>query len=376
MDPVPIPEGSVALLAVYAGIALSVSFLCSLLEAALLSVRTVELADRAESGEVDAKRLLAIKENQVADALAAILTLNTIANTIGAALAGAEAGRLWGGEKLWVISLVSLFTATLAFGILILSEIVPKTLGTVYASKLVGFVSRAVSAMMWALQPVLFLTRGVTRLLTRDSSSSVNAPSRGEILAMVAMAAREGALGADDSRLLANVLRYNEIVVDDVMTPRTVVCMLPQETTIGELLRDESCLVYSRLPLFDDKRDNVTGYVLQREVLVAATRGTDHSMPLERFARPACFIPQGQTVGRVLRRLIEQREHMGLVTDEYGGISGIVTLEDLVETTLGVEILDESDRVADLRAEAAKLRERRLESRRRWQEALESKSNE
>ncbi len=375
MDPVPIPEGSLTLLAVYAGIALGVSFLCSLLEAALLSVRTVELADRAGSGDVNANRLLTIKERQVDDALAAILTLNTIANTIGAAMAGAEAGRLWGGQQVWLISLVSLFTAALAFGILILSEIVPKTLGAVYASKMVGFVSRAVSAMMWGLQPVLFLTRSVTRLLTRNSNN-VNAPSRGEILAMVAMAAREGALGADDSRLLANVLRYNEIVVDDVMTPRTVVCMLPQETTIGELLRDESNLVYSRLPLFDDKRDNITGYVLQREVLVAATRGSDHSMPLKRFLRPACFIPQGQTVGSVLRRLIEQREHMGLVTDEYGGISGIVTLEDLVETTLGVEILDESDRVADLRAEAAKLRERRLASRRSWQEALEKKSHE
>jgi CBS domain containing-hemolysin-like protein len=352
-----------------------VSFLCSLLEAALLSVRTVELVDRAGSGDGSAQRLLAIKEERIDDALAAILTLNTVANTIGAALAGAEAGRLWGGEKIWLVSLVSVFTAALAFGILVFSEIVPKTLGAVYASKMVGFVSRAISAMMWSLRPVLFLTRGVTGLLTRDASNA-KAPSRGEILAMVAMAAREGALGADDSRLLANVLRYNEIVVDDVMTPRTVVCMLPQETTVGELLSDENCLVYSRLPLFDGSRDHVTGYVLQREVLVAAARGTDHATPLKRFLRPACFIPEGQTVGRVLRRLIEQREHMGLVTDEYGGISGIVTLEDLVETTLGVEILDESDRVADLRAEAAKLRERRLASMRQWHQPLAADHDE
>jgi len=363
------PQGSLALLALYAGTALGVSFLCSLLEAVLLSVRRVELIGRASAGERGAQRLLVLKETQIDDALAVILTLNTIANTIGAALAGAEAGLLWGGDRLWWISLVSLFTALLAAGILILSEIVPKTLGAIYASHMVGFVARTIHLMIFMLRPVLFLTRGVTRLLTRGKGEPPST-SRGEILAMVAMAARDGGLGAHDSRLLASVLRYNEIVVDDVMTPRTVVTMLAQSQTVGDLVSDESSLVFSRIPLFEGNRDRITGYILQREVLIAATRGIDPQTPVSRFSRPAVFIPEGQPVGRVLRRLIEQREHMALVTDEYGGISGLVTLEDLVETTLGVEILDESDRVVDLRAEAAKLREQRLEAARAWRRSL------
>lgn len=370
MDNIPIaPAGSLGMLALYAGLALGISFLCSLLEAALLSVRVVELAGRAENGEVGASRLLAIKERSLDDALAAILTLNTIANTIGAALAGAEAGRIWGGQQMWFVSVVTVFTAALAAGILVLSEIVPKTIGAVYASQLVGFVSRTVSLMIWLLRPVLFVTGSITRLLTNDERGG-QALSRGEVVAMVNMAARDGALDKDDSHLLASVLRQAEIIVEDVMTPRTVVTMLPQKTTIGAFLAGEKNRVHSRIPIFEDSRDNVTGYVLQRDVLIAAAEGASPETPIATFARPALFIPEGLNVGRVLRRLIEQHEHMGLVTDEYGGLSGIVTLEDLVETTLGVEIIDESDRVVDLRAEAAKLREQRLEGMRRWRQAL------
>lgn len=373
MDSSTLVSGSFGLLALYAGFALGVSFLCSLLEAALLSVRVVELSGRAESGEESARRLLDIKQHRLDDALAAILTLNTVANTIGAALAGAEAGRLWGNQQVGVVSFLSvsfvtLFTAALAGGILIMSEIVPKTLGALYASRLVGFVSRMVAVMTWSLKPLLFVTRSITRLLSRGRATPTM--SRGDVEAMVNMATRDGALDEGDSRLLASVLRQAEIVVEDVMTPRTVVTMMPQSTTIGDFLRNENSRVYSRIPIFDRSHDDVSGFVLQRDVLVAAAEGAEPDTPIATFARPALHIPEGLTVGRVLRRLIEKREHMGLVTDEYGGLSGVVTLEDVVETTLGVEIIDESDRVVDLRAEADKLRQQRLEGMRRWRQAL------
>ncbi|RMH21482.1 MAG: DUF21 domain-containing protein [Acidobacteria bacterium] len=353
------------LLLIYAFGALSVSFFCSLLEASLLSSRLVTLVERKKAGDRGAELLLDIKEHRLDDAISSILTLNTIANTIGATLAGAQAKVVFGDNRLiGVVTAVGVFTASLSLGVLIFSEIIPKTLGAVYASRLIGFVGRAVAALIWLLKPFLLLTRLITRLLTPAGKLGTGI-SRSELVAMIGLAAREGALPLSESRVLDNVLRYNEIKVDDVMTPRTVIAMLPEDTPVRDFLRDEESRVFSRIPLYRGDRDDVTGYVLQREVLSAAARD-DLDSPLARFKRPALFLPEGQPVGRVLRRMIEQREHLALVTDEYGGVSGLVTLEDLVETILGVEILDEYDRVADLRAEAAKLRQQRLEAMRRF----------
>ncbi len=339
------------LLLVYVGGALSVSFLCSLLEAALLSARIVTLAERKEAGDRGATRLLFLKQERIDDAISSILILNTVANTIGATLAGAQATVVF--RSIWI----GWFSFVFTLMILVFSEIIPKTLGTVFAAQLVGFVAGTLQVLIWLLKYPLILTRLLTRFLTRKKQASI---SRGELAAMITLATREGTLPAADSRVVANVLRYHEIKIEDVMTPRTVVTMLPAEASIAELLADENCRVFSRIPLFEGTPDNAVGYILQREVLTAAARGDERSTPLDRFLRKALYLPEGQTVGRALRRMTEGREHLALVTDEYGGISGLVTLEDLVETTLGIEILDESDRVADLRAEAIKLRDKRL----------------
>ncbi|MEM1202830.1 MAG: CNNM domain-containing protein [Acidobacteriota bacterium] len=348
------------LLFVYVGFALVVSFVCSILEATLLASRVVELEARKEKGDKGAEKLLVLKGKRVDDAISAILVLNTVAHTAGVAGAGIQAAKVWPPDdpntsKLFV-GLV--FPLVLTILILVLTEIIPKTLGAVYASRLTGTVARVLGFLVWIMTPVLYLTRLITGVFTPHHGPK--RVSRAELSTMVAMAAREGTLKDDDSRLVSNVLRSHEILVEDVMTPRTVIAMLPNDATVRELLDDEACRSFSRIPVHGDDRDHVVGYVLQREVLAQAARGLDPETPIERFRRPALFLDEGLPVDQAMRKIIEGREHMALVNDGYGGISGLVSLEDLLETLLGTEILDEYDRVADLRSEAARLRDRRL----------------
>jgi len=355
------------LLFIYAGLALSISFVCSLLEATLLSARVVELAERKERGDRAAALLLDIKQNRIDDAISAILAVNTVANTIGAALAGAQAGRVFGdravGFVVFSITWVVLFTIGLTLGVLIFSEIVPKTVGAVHGSRLTKIVAPLIEILTRLLRHPLKATGFITRLLTRGEKPVV---TRREVAAVAEMAARDGTLPQEAHDLVSSALFHYEIRVEDVMTPRTVATMLPASTTVGDFLDNENCRIFSRIPIYEGDVDSVVGLVLQRDVLAAAAQGESKSTPISKFRRPAIFLPEGQPVGRVLRRLIEDREHLALVTDEFGGISGLVSMEDLVETTLGVEILDESDRVADLRTEASKLREARLERLHDW----------
>lgn len=347
-------------LVLYVATALCASFACSLLEAALLSSRMVELSRRHEEGDEAAGLLLHLKQERIDDAISSILVLNTVANTVGSTLAGAQAAKLWGQP--WV----GVFTFGMVLGVLFLSEIIPKTLGTVYWPQMVGFVAHATLLLTRVLKPILY----VTRLLTGFVGKQQEPISRGELAAMIAMATREGTLALSDSRVVHNVLRVHDIRVEDVMTPRTVITMLPSQATIADLLDDEHCRVFSRLPLYDETPDDVVGFVLQREVLSAAARGHDPTTPLLRFLRKAPYLPEALSVGRAMQQLIDSREHLALVTDEYGGLAGLVTLEDLVETLLGVEIVDESDRVPDLRAEASRLRRRRLDTLERWRDEV------
>jgi CBS domain containing-hemolysin-like protein len=244
--------------------------------------------------------------------------------------------------------------------VLVCTEIIPKTLGTVYARFLVGFVGQTIGALTWALAPFLYVTRILTRLIAPGGVPPI---SRTELAALVGMAAREGAIHLQESQLFENVLELEQIKVEDVMTPRTVVIMLPATYTLGQLVEQTETSSVSRIPLFGDDRDRVVGYCVQREALLAAARGADPATPLSEFKREVMFIPENATLARALRAFLEQGEHLAVTIDEFGGVSGLVTLEDLMETLLGVEIVDESDRVADLRHLATELRDRRLARR-------------
>lgn len=340
-----------ALLLLTVGIALGISFLCSLLEATLLSTRLPELSARRDRGDRGAALLLELKQQRIDDAISAILTLNTIAHTIGAALAGAQAAVLFGDR--WV----GVFSGVLTFLVLVLTEIIPKTVGTVYASHLVGFVGATIRWMIRLMRPILGFTRLLTRAIARHPPSGV---SRSEVAALVTLAGKQGALHEHELRMLSRVLRYEGITVQDVMTPRTVTVMVPAEATVGELVAVKDYAAFSRVPLFEGSKDNIVGYILQREVLWFAAQGGDQETRLSTFARKLRYVPQTESLSRVLRELIANREHMAVAGDEFGGAAGIVTLEDLVETILDVEIVDESDQVVDLRTVAKELRDKRL----------------
>jgi len=348
----------VILLLVYVGFALGISFICSLLEATLLSSRIAWLSAMANAGNRGAAKLCKLKQSRIDDAISAILTLNTVANTLGATLAGAQAANYFGSR--WV----GVFSGVLTFLILIVSEIVPKTLGVVYSRSLSPIVGHTLQALTVAMIPVLLISRAITRVLTRGRKLTV---SRGELSALIEAATQDGTISDEEARLFGNLLRSNDVQVEDVMTPRTVTLMLPTETTIDELLERPDANAFSRIPLYKDSRDNVVGYVLQRDVWQAAARNGRRSRALSDFMRPISFVPELASVGAALQQMLARRETIAMATDEYGGVAGLVTLEDITETILGVEIVDESDRVVDMRDTAMRLREIRLERIRQLQ---------
>ncbi len=346
-------------LLLYVGFALGVSFLCSLIEAAMMSVGLATLSEQRARGNKGAALLLDIKHARIEDAISATLILNTLANTLGATLAGAQALHVFGSA--WI----GWFSGVLTFLILVLAEILPKTLGVVYARALSGFCGWSLDFMLRFMAPVLVLSRMLTGLLTRGERSTL---SRGELAAVFATATRDGALTAQESLLFANLLRYNDVQVEDVMTPRTVVFMMPADATAEELLNEPEAEAFSRIPIYRGERDNVVGYVLQRDVLKSLAAGGDRRRKLEGWMREIWFIPELIAVGPALKQFLERREPIAMATDEHGALTGLVTLEDLTETLLGAEIVDELDRIVDLRQAAIELRDRRLARLRRKRE--------
>ncbi len=348
------------LLLLYAGGALSVSFTCSLLEATLLSVRVTELKQRADDGDAGAATLLVYKQEKVEEGIGAILTLNTVAHTIGASLAGAQAARVFASETLSADAAVAGFSALLTVAVLVATEIIPKTLGTNYASQLAGFVGTTISWLAFFLKPVLVVTGALTSLISRGEPEGI---SRGELQAIVNMAQQDGVIAGDESRVLSNLLDFDALSVEDVMTPRTVIAMLPSTTTVADFLADSSLHRFSRLPVYEGTRDHVIGYVFQRQILLAAVKSDDHSRGVTEFLRPIEQMLQETTLGVALKRLLDSGEHIAVAQDGFGGTTGLVTLEDVVETLLGVEIVDEADEVADLRVLAEKIRDARIARR-------------
>lgn len=328
-----------------------ISFLCSILEAGLLSIRISRLVELKTLGSKGAALLLKLKQQRVDDAISAILTLNTVAHTIGAAMAGAQAAVVFGDR--WV----GVFSGVLTLLILVITEIIPKTLGTTHAARLAGFVGYTTHFLVKIMLPGLVLTRTLTRMLASKTRKGVTS---GELSAMVALAAREGTLSTYQSQALVNLLAFESIKLEDVMTPRSVMAMVTMDSTVGEFVTNQMLRTFSRIPVYENTFDEVKGYVLVREVLHTMAMGGSREQKVSRFVRPIRILPKRYTVGAGLRTLLSERDHMAIVGDEYGGVSGLVTLEDLMETILGVEILDESDQVADLQEKAKELRDRRL----------------
>lgn len=329
-------SGSLTLLVVYVAVAIGVSFLCSIMEAVLLSVSPAYIGALKADKPQAAERLRELKED-VDRPLAAILTLNTVAHTIGAAGAGAEAAAYFGSGA------IGIFSAILTLAILVLSEIIPKTLGAVYWRGLAPLVARMLKPLIYALYPLVIMSQWFSRFLTRGKKEGD--VSRDELAALADIGAREGVFRDREAHLFKSLLRFESLSVSDVMTPRTVLVAFPETARVEELVAAKR--PFSRYPVYSGNQDHITGYVLLSDAL-ARVADDARDTPLADLRRDIFAIPANQSLLEVFERLVESREQIALVVDEYGGTAGIATMEDVIETLLGLEITDETDKTEDM----------------------------
>ncbi|MEW8624953.1 MAG: hemolysin family protein [Candidatus Thiodiazotropha sp.] len=337
------------LLIVYVSIALGFSFLCSVAEAVILSVTHPYISVLEKEGHNASYLLRKMKQN-INDPLAAILTLNTTAHTIGAAGAGAQAAVVFGSAYVGVAS------AVLTLMILIFSEIIPKTLGAHYWRQLAPLTAYVLQFLIWILYPFIWMSALLTKLL---SGGEVHGQfRRDEFAAMAQAGADEGKLEQHESLILKNLLLLRETRVSDVMTPRTVVFSLDEDMSVSDYLEQHNSSRFSRIPVFKDNRDHVTGFVLRSDLLLSHARGNSEN-PLTVYRREITAVPNSSSLQASFETFMEKRSHIMLVVDEYGSMEGILTLEDIVETLLGIEIVDEGDKIEDMRKLARRLWKKR-----------------
>ena len=330
-------------------ISVFVSAFCSLLESILYSTRLISVQAAVEQGS-RAGTLMKQLKTRVDRPLAGILILNTLANTAGAALAGWAAGRVFGAEYLWVFSLV--FTLL----ILIFSEIIPKTVGAVYWKGLWQWSVFPLRMLVILLSPLIWLTRGMTRIITKGRGTAVLV-SEDDILAAASLGHRDGEITKMEADLIHNIIGLEEISASDIMTPRTVMVAVDGGMRVSEILPEARNWAYSRLPVFEGTNENITGYVLKDKVL--ATDAEKEDPRLADISRPLKFMPASANALMLLKHFLSRRAHMCLVVDEYGGIDGLVTMEDVLESLVGSEIVDELDEVVDMQ-ELARRKARRM----------------
>lgn len=324
--------------------ALSVSFLCSVLEAVLLSTPVSFISMKESQGVKGASLLMKYKTN-VDRPVAAILTLNTVAHTIGAAGVGSESVKVFGEAYFGIIS------AILTLLILVLSEIIPKTIGASYWRSLAIPSARIIRAMIFITYPLVRLSE----LLTRCVSPRIQpiTVSREEVAAMVNVGTDEGVIEVAENKVIQNFLKLSNVKAEDIMTPYVVVASVPAITTMKEFYDNKALSAFSRIPVFDTGREFITGYVLRANVLEMLTHDK-FTMPLREIVRPVLFFSEDTKVSDIWRKMLQEKEHISVVTVEYGCMRGIVTMEDVIETMLGVEIVDECDTTDDLQALARK----------------------
>ncbi len=327
------------LLVLYVVLALGVSFLCSVLEAVLLSVTPSYIAALQQKDKTVGDRLAKLKRD-IDRPLASILSLNTIAHTVGATGAGAQAALVFDDTG------VGIFSALLTLAILILSEIIPKTIGATFWRRLSPWAGRILGPLIFLMYPLVVMSKSITRLISGGQKVS-HTVSREEFTALADLGTREGVIEEEESRVLRNLLRFKSLRVKDIMTPRTVVLAVDEEMKVLDFFTDRPNPRFSRIPVFGENRDDITGYVLKHDMLLELANDRDE-VQLKDLKRDVLVVPELLSLRELFERLIETQEHLALVVDEYGGMAGIVTMEDLVETLLGLEIVDEVDVIQDM----------------------------
>ena len=330
------------LLIVFFAVSIIFSFLCSVWEAVLLSITPSFTQTKIAEGDELGTTLQEFKEN-IDRPLAAILTLNTIAHTVGAIGVGAQATAIWGASVLST----AVVPVVMTLAVLILSEIIPKTIGANYWRELAPFTVRCLKAMLWVLAPLVFVTQIITKALKKDKEASVL--SRADFTAMAELGHREGVFDEGESTILKNLLRFDEVTAEHVMTPRTVVVAADETTTVRDFDDAHRNLRFSRIPVYEGSRDHVTGYVLKDAMLRALVDG-EGDTPLSAIRREVTAVKKDFPIPKLFDHFTTEREHISLVVDDFGGLAGIVTMEDVIETLLGLEIVDERDGAADMQA--------------------------
>ena len=341
------------LLLIFLLLAIGVSFLCSISEAVLLSVRPSYVAALEDSDRKHAIVLRKLTDN-LDRPLAAILTLNTVAHTVGAAGVGAQAAKLY-GDSAWGIT-----SALLTVAILVLSEIIPKTIGATYWKALAPRFGLFIQSLTRALSPFVWMSEKITRNISHSKVTAYTF-SRGEIEAMAEIGMNEGLLKSKELRIFKNVLQLNQLSVRDIMTPRTVIFSAPTDMNVKEFFAQHSENPFSRIPLFGNDFDDVGYYALKTDILLAQANDDFHR-PLSDFQRDLAVLPDILSASTAFDRLIHEKSHIALVVDEYGSIQGLITLEDVLETLIGLEITDEVDKVEDMQ----------ILARHRWRKRMQA----
>ncbi|WP_304544997.1 CNNM domain-containing protein [Sulfurimonas microaerophilic] len=336
-------------------LSVSISFLCSVLESVLLSINMSFVAVLEKERPAVGKILRVQKEN-INKSIASILILNTIANTLGAAAVGAQAAKLFGNDAVVYVSVI------LTFAILFFSEIIPKTIGAIYWKQLAPAAAYFIRAFIWLTYPIIIFTLAVTNKISKGKTDA-HSMTKEELLESMLMSEDEGVIDEKESDVIENILKLREIKVAEVLTPRSVIFALDETMTIKEVMETQPAIFkFSRIPIYKDSIEDVTGLVLTKKIFKQALK--DDTVYLRTIKKDIFAINENIPVSKALDLFISKKDHMFLVRDNYDQTEGIVTLEDCVETILGVEIMDESDTTEDMR----ELAKRKMKLKRRLEE--------
>jgi len=317
------------------------------MESVLLSTPPAYLLSKDRMGVKWAKQFLGYKEN-IDKPLSAILTLNTIAHTVGAAGVGAQAVKVFGDAYFGLVS------AVLTILILVVTEIIPKTIGARFFRQLSHFTLILLRIVIFITYPIVIVSGYITKLFSAGESEK--STSREEFAAMASIGKDEGIFSEKENKIIQNLLRLKNVKVEDIMTPRVVVASAEEELFLTDFMANKDNLKFSRIPVYQESDENITGYVFRQEVFENLAED-QHKLKIKDLKRPVLFVHENLVLFIVWEKLLESKEHMAIVVDEYGSMRGVVTMEDIIETLLGMEIIDEKDTIVDMQKYA----------RERWQ---------
>jgi CBS domain containing-hemolysin-like protein len=322
----------------YLFLALFVSFLCSIMESVLLSTPAPFLLVKQEEGHAWAKAFASLKVN-IDKPLSAILSLNTVAHTVGAAGVGAEAVKVFGEAYFGAVS------AILTLLILVITEIIPKTIGAQYWRILAKTSYFIMKSMIFITYPLVFFSAFITKMISSDQKGKTT--SREEVAALASIGKDEGLFTEKENKIIQNIIKLKNVSVTEIMTPRVVVAVADENLPLSEFLRNKNYLRFSRIPVYTGNDENITGYVFRQSVFENLAEDK-HTLKLKDIKRDILVVSSSTMLFSLWEKLLEKKEQIAIILDNYGGLEGIVTMEDVIETLLGLEIVDEKDTVADM----------------------------